>query len=46
MRQPPSIGDGEITVKGNLNAGVVLSCRAALLERLYAGGDDAAVLTF
>lgn len=39
LAEPPSIGDGEMTAKGNLNNRKVLARRAGLLERLY---DDAA----
>jgi feruloyl-CoA synthase len=37
--EPPSIDRGEITDKGSINQRAVLSHRAALVERLYAGGD-------
>jgi len=40
MAEPPSIADGEITAKGNLNFRQVLTRRADLLARLY---DDADV---
>ncbi|MGD9862197.1 MAG: feruloyl-CoA synthase [Pseudodonghicola sp.] len=39
LSEPPSMGDAEITAKGNLNFRKVLSRRAALLERLYAETD-------
>lgn len=42
LAEPPSMADGEITAKGNLNFRKILTRRAALLERLYSG-DDAAV---
>ena len=42
LAEPPSMADGEITAKGNLNFRKILTRRAALLDRLYAG-DDAAV---
>jgi feruloyl-CoA synthase len=38
--EPPSIDAGEITDKGYLNQRAVLQRRAALVDRLYAGGDD------
>ncbi len=37
--EPPSIAEGEMTAKGNLNVRKVLTRRATLLERLYAGDD-------
>ena len=42
LAEPPSMADGEITAKGNLNFRKILTRRAALLDRLYSG-DDAAV---
>lgn len=39
LAEPPSLSDGEMTAKGNLNFRKILSRRAALLDRLY---DDAA----
>ena len=41
---PPSIDLGEVTDKGSINQRAVLQHRAALVERLYAGGDDPAVI--
>ena len=38
MAAPPSIDAGEITDKGYINQRAVLENRAALVERLYAGG--------
>ena len=38
---PPSMPEGEMTAKGNLNVRKVLNRRAALLERLYAKADPA-----
>ncbi len=38
MAAPPSMAEGEITAKGNLNFGKVRSLRAEIVERLYAGG--------
>ena len=43
LAEPPSLGDGEITAKGNLNARKLLTRRAGLLERLYAADDPAVV---
>jgi feruloyl-CoA synthase len=42
LAEPPDLGAGEITAKGNLNFRRVLSRRADLLERLYS--DDPEVL--
>lgn len=44
LSEPPSLGDSEMTVKGNLNFRVVLKRRARLLERLY-DNDDPATIT-
>lgn len=44
MAEPPSMADGEITAKGNLNFRKILTRRAALLERLYDDNDPATVL--
>ncbi|MFZ2102729.1 MAG: feruloyl-CoA synthase [Oricola sp.] len=43
LAEPPSLGDGEVTAKGNLNARKLLTRRAALLERLYAAADPAVI---
>jgi len=40
MAEPPSIDANEITDKGYINQRAVLEKRAALVERLYAGGED------
>jgi feruloyl-CoA synthase len=40
MTEPPSIDANEITDKGYMNQRAVLERRAALVERLYAGGED------
>jgi feruloyl-CoA synthase len=40
MPEPPSIDANEITDKGYINQRAVLERRAALVERLYAGGPD------
>ena len=40
MREPPSIDANEITDKGYINQRAVLDQRAALVEQLYAGGED------
>lgn len=42
MAEPPSIADGEITAKGNLNFAKIKVRRSALVDRLYS--DDAAVI--
>lgn len=39
LSEPPSMGEGEMTAKGNLNFRKVLSRRADLLARLYAEDD-------
>jgi feruloyl-CoA synthase len=39
MSEPPSIDANEITDKGYLNQRAVLERRAALVEKLYAGGE-------
>lgn len=41
MAEPPSVADGEITAKGNLNFRKLLTRRAALLDRLYDDGEPA-----
>jgi feruloyl-CoA synthase len=41
---PPSIDRGEITDKGSINQRAVLAHRNALVEHLYAGGDDSVIL--
>jgi feruloyl-CoA synthase len=38
--EPPSIDANETTDKGYLNQRAVLERRAALVEKLYAGGPD------
>lgn len=43
LSEPPSIADGEITAKGNLNFHKILTRREALLERLY-NDDDLATI--
>lgn len=40
LSEPPSLGDGEITAKGNLNYRKILMRRADLLERLYSEDAD------
>ena len=44
MTEPPSFADGEATAKGNVNVRRLLTRRAALVERLYAGGLAAIVI--
>jgi feruloyl-CoA synthase len=41
--EPPSMPEGEITAKGNLNIRKVLARRQALLDRLYDDSDPAVV---
>ena len=43
LGEPPSVGDGEITAKGNLNARRILDRRKALLDRLYDDADPATI---
>jgi feruloyl-CoA synthase len=43
LAEPPSMPDGEMTAKGNLNVRKVLTKRQALLERLYSDNDPAVV---
>jgi feruloyl-CoA synthase len=40
MAEPPSVDAGEITDKGYVNQRAVLTRRASLVAKLYAGGDD------
>ena len=42
--RPPSIDRGEITDKGSINQRAVLTHRDALVEHLFAGGDDTVIL--
>ena len=44
LTEPPSMADGEITAKGNLNFRKLLARRAALVDRLYAGDGEAVIL--
>lgn len=44
LSEPPSIADGEITAKGNLNFRRILQRRRDVLERLYS--DDPGVIRF
>jgi len=39
LEQPPSIDKGEVTDKGSINPRAVLTHRADLVERLYAGAE-------
>ncbi len=45
LTEPPDIGSGEITAKGNLNGRRILDRRQALLDRLY-DSTDPATITF
>ena len=42
---PLSIDRGEVTDKGSVNQRAVLEHRAALIEAIYAGSEDAKVIT-
>ena len=44
LAQPPSMAEGEITAKGNINFRKLLDRRAALVDRLYQGQDSAIIL--
>jgi len=43
LAEPPSMGEGEMTAKGNLNFRKVLTRRAEMLERLYDDADPATI---
>lgn len=43
MAEPPSMAEGEITAKGNLNFRKIMLRRSALLERLYSDDDPAVI---
>jgi feruloyl-CoA synthase len=44
LTEPPSIAEGEITAKGNLNFRKIQSRRAALVDRLYDDADRGTIL--
>ncbi|MBX2885982.1 MAG: AMP-binding protein [Granulosicoccus sp.] len=44
LSEAPSIAQGEITAKGNINFRKLLKCRSELLDRLYHDKDEATVL--
>lgn len=44
LADPPSIAEGEITAKGNINFRKLLTRRADLLERLYTNDDPARIV--
>ncbi len=44
LADPPDMGAGEATAKGNLNFAKVLERRAALVDRLYDDSDPAVIL--
>ncbi|MCW1930952.1 AMP-binding protein [Pararhodobacter zhoushanensis] len=44
MAEPPSMAEGEITAKGNLNFRKLLLRRAGLVARLYDNGDAATIV--
>ncbi len=43
LAEPPSMGDGEVTAKGNLNFAKLLQRREALVDRLYDDADPAVI---
>ncbi|MEL6963322.1 MAG: feruloyl-CoA synthase [Pseudomonadota bacterium] len=43
LAEPPQMGDGEITAKGNLNFVKIITRRSALLKRLYDDHDPAVI---
>ena len=43
LAEPPDMGAGEVTAKGNLNARKILDSRKALLDRLYDDADPATI---
>lgn len=43
VADPPDMGEGEVTAKGNLNYRKILDRRKALLERLYDDADPATI---
>ncbi|MAY85482.1 MAG: feruloyl-CoA synthetase [Pseudooceanicola sp.] len=43
LAEPPSMAEGEITAKGNLNFRKILTRRRALLDRLYDDADPAVI---
>jgi len=45
LNEPPSIDANEITDKGYVNQRAVLERRAALVERLHAGGEGVIALS-
>ncbi|MEM6371700.1 MAG: AMP-binding protein [Pseudomonadota bacterium] len=44
MADPPDIGAGEVTAKGNINFARLLACRAPLVDRLYDDADPASIV--
>ncbi|MEL6451664.1 MAG: AMP-binding protein [Pseudomonadota bacterium] len=44
LADPPDMGAGEVTAKGNLNFAKLLARRAALVDRLYDDNDPASIL--
>lgn len=44
LSDPPSIAEGEITAKGNLNFAKIKTRRAALIDRLYDDADPATMM--
>lgn len=44
LADPPDVGSGEITAKGNLNFAKLLARRATLVDRLYDDNDPASIV--
>ena len=44
LSDPPSMPDGEMTAKGNLNFRKILTRRADMLARLYESNDPAVII--
>ena len=45
LAEPPSMAEGELTAKGNLNFRKLLARRADLVARLYDDADPATITT-
>lgn len=41
LAEPPSMGEGEATAKGNLNFARIQALRSGLIDRMYTAGDPA-----
>jgi len=44
LAAPPSMADGEVTAKGNLNFGKLIMQRKALVDRLYDDADEGTII--